>query len=616
MRALLLALTCILPVLSGPADARLPPAPSTDQAHGLIEDVRIKAAGRTRTNTRMRLEREIEAATGSTERLQNNGGIGLILAGYPWEALWFLTNSALSNLEQADVLNNVGLALILVEEHADAEQLLLYVTVQWPNFHPAWTNLARLYTDLKDYTKAREALDNANTAAPGTTGAEEVALRIGVEQGNMHIAARHAVNLGRLDPGNPLLETLLPHIPDSAITNTVSSDIDTLPLPEIYIELDTPIGDYVDFVMDEVNRHYWNMAMTHFAGDVSRAIDFQYAPLPHEVFSQLPPEMQQAARQAGLGPNISAPNPADSRGHYPRLAMHMLRYEEYYRSELKSIYAPVKDMLSDQVKRANALMQQHGMDEYGRRIIINYLSEAHPRFLEELAAARGESNRLLRRHWRTMAGLITMVPEAHRDDEVRHLTLQAALSGQRYVGTLQSWINAGLMVIYVDEAMGADAPARLHTAAAGRAQEALLDREETNAELEPELDTYDDVDLSGLWIGLNLGIYAVKIGDDGIGITGGEGLVGDVSYNWDTEEFELGVGIGSAAPVVLSGASGKMLGVVRVGGQHGFALGIREQIQISVGTPVAGADVNVLNEHQWLYSSGQPNMTLPSRMFN
>lgn len=616
MRTLLIVLTFFISALPGSSDAQLPPAPSTEQTLGLIEDIQMKAAGRTQPNTRMRLEREIEAATGPRERLQNNGGIGLILSGYPWEALWFLANSAMSNLEQPDVLNNMGLALILIEEHVDAEALLLYTTSKWPNFHPAWTNLARLYCDLQEYKKGQEALDNANIAAPGTTGAEEVAMRMAVEQGNMKNAARHAVNLGRLDPGNPLLETLRPHIPESAITNTVSRDIDALPLPVIYIELDAPIGDYVDFVMDEVTRHYWNMSMMHFVGDVSSAIEFQFAPLPQEVFDQLPPEMQQAARQAGLGPGVSAPNPADSRGHYPRLAMHMLRYEKYYRSELKRIYAPVKSMLSEQVKRANALMKQHGMDEHGRRIIINYLSETHPRFLEVLAISREESNRLLRRHWRTMAGLLSMVPEAHQDDELRHLTLQAALSGQRYVGTLQSWINAGLMVVYVDEGMGAEAPARLHTAAAGRAQEALLDREETNAELEPELDTYDDVDLSGLWVGLNLGIYAIKIGVDGIGITGGEGLVGDVSYNWDTEEFELGVGIGSAVPVVLSGASGKVLGVVRVGGRHGFALGIREQIQVSVGTPVAGADVNVLNEHQWLYSSGQPNHTLPNLMFN
>ena len=84
-----------------------------------------------------------------------------------------------------------------------------------------------------------------------------------------------------------------------------------------------------------------------------------------------------------------------------------------------------------------------------------------------------------------------------------------------------------------------------------------------------------------------------------------------MSYDWGSHEFEMGIGLGYGTPTLGPlGGSGKVLGVVRVGGRHGAALGIRDQVQASVGSPVAGLDINVRNDYTWLISAGRINTTL------
>jgi len=69
----------------------------------------------------------------------------------------------------------------------------------------------------------------------------------------------------------------------------------------------------------------------------------------------------------------------------------------------------------------------------------------------------------------------------------------------------------------------------------------------------------------------------------------------------EEHEFTMGIGVGP----IPSGPSGKVLGVIRLGGPMGAALGVRENVQLSLGTPVSGYDLDVVDEYQWLIAAGR-----------
>ena len=94
-----------------------------------------------------------------------------------------------------------------------------------------------------------------------------------------------------------------------------------------------------------------------------------------------------------------------------------------------------------------------------------------------------------------------------------------------------------------------------------------------------------------------------------LGISVGEGVVGDVQYNWANEQLELGIGIGVEGPGLGPlGSSAKGLGVLRIGGDHIVAVGFRENIQAAVASPVAGVDIDLSDEYVWGASAGRPDL--------
>ncbi len=623
MRSLLIGL---MPFLAVAASAQLPDPPPESEVRALVNRLQMQAAGNTTPETRQRLEDEVAACVGDPSRLDNAAGLIIFLHGYPWEGMWFLTRSAVRDLEQPDVINNMGLVLTLVEEPDDAERLLLYAVNEWPDFHPAWTNLARLYVDAEEYDNAQECIDHVNDACPGNTSAEELGMRVASQQRNSTQAAEHAVNLSNLDPGNPMLAEARPHIEDSDIVNEVAERTTAVPMPLTFVELDEIIDDYEDFALDEMDRRYWQTAANRFA-EIGTATPRQTIErLPPEVFNQLPPEMQAQLLAMGAGPEqpLEVLSPTESRTHYLRLGMFIDRYRKAYQQQISPPFreSAVQATIDRQRERCHEYHDEYvaaleagddpiaAANEYCRDV-IGAMNAAHAGFLEAIAEARASGSRLTSRHWRTTAGLITMVPEEHRGEEIDFLRRQASLSSLYYTGAVVQWYSIGSGAVMLDRILAGATADALHGAASSRELDALIVRERLRADLEAELDAWEEVSLSHIhpWIGLNLGFFSIKFEYEQVGISVGEGVVGDVQYNWANEQLELGIGIGVEGPGLGPlGSSAKGLGVLRIGGDHIVAVGFRENIQAAVASPVAGVDIDLSDEYVWGASAGRPDL--------
>jgi hypothetical protein len=446
-----------------------------------------------------------------------------------------------------------------------------------------------------------------------------------VEQRDSARAANHAVNVANLEPTSPLLRRVLPTIPEGDLAGALMARGAAVPLPESYVQLDDPLGNYEEFVLDELSRGYWNTAFGHFTGigaDAGRQVIPQ---LPPEVFNRLPPDIQATLRAQGVGPGspLEVLSPTASRAHYPRLNLHLLRYQRRYLYELSSAYRQgvVELVIEDLRQRTHEYSEQYaaaakgGGDPIGAmnaycRNVIGAMNGSHARFPRALAFSREVGNRILREDWSAIAGLIALVPEAYRIDEVSYLRRLGALNSQYYTGCLVRWYSLGARAVLLDRMLADAAADALHAGAAARELESIMARERREAALEAELEDGEGLELPiEQWVGLDLGVFAIKvIGDEEIEISGGEALVGEASYNWEDLEFELGIGVGIGVPTVGPvGGEGKVLGVVRIGGPEEFGLGIHSSAEISAGTPVAGIEVDVIDDYLWIANAGHPD---------
>lgn len=618
----------LLLMISGAAEARLPDPPSEDEVRDLVERVRIMAAGHTRVETRARIAQYISDSPGDQPRLTHHGGNLLIVRGYPWEGLWCLARSAQAQWVSPDTLSNIGFALAFVERHDYAERILLFTTDRWPEFHQAWTNLARVYLDAGRDDLAALALRRAEDAGPGSVPVEETRARWAMQTGDTGAAADALVNLSRLDPANPSIERLREIVPEEVLDAAVAERLASVPLPAHFIRLADPIDSYQDLVLDEEAHLYWRVTTEIYTRRATQ-MDHDATALSPEVWEQLPPDMQATLIGLGHGPGelISVPGPAVGRELYPLLSIMLTRNQERYLAALRTIYQEGevgRILLAEQQRlegyhRETMAALDAGatldvvMDPYLHRCITS-LEAAHPQWLAAMASARSRANELTRRHWFEAAVLISMLPPELHQDEIEYLQKQVALSNQRHAGAVVSWVNLGRMQVLMDREAAVIAADALHTAAAEREREAQMAREGTEEEWE-DLELWsvewEVVDLSGLlnpWAGVNAGVFSVKFYEDQVNVSGGEGLMGDAWFSWETMEFEMGIGYGVASPLLSPVASGggtyRVLGVLRISGSDGAQIGIREHGQLTAGTAIAGVDMDVINEYTWLYGSG------------
>jgi len=237
-----------------------------------------------------------------------------------------------------------------------------------------------------------------------------------VEQRDPEAAAGHAVNLANLEPTSIMLHEVLPHIPETNLAGAIAARAGAAPLPESFVQLDEPIDNYEDFVLDELHRGYWKTAFGHFTeigGNPDRQM-LQH--LPQEVFDQLPPDIKASLLAQGVGPGspLEVLSPTASRDHYRNLNMYLIRFQRRYLASLPPAYQEEgpEPILKEMQQRALEYMRDcneaikagddpiAAMNEYCRNV-IGAMNAAHPDFLETMAAARVKGNRLLRgRHQR------------------------------------------------------------------------------------------------------------------------------------------------------------------------------------------------------------------------
>lgn len=634
MRRLICLAAAALLLSSSLATAQLPDPPSEDQVRDLVERFRLMAAGNTRVETRERIAGYISEAPGTPDdlpRLTHHGGTLLVVRGYPWEGLWCLARSAQADWVHPDTLSNIGFALIFVDRHSEAERILLYTTDRWPEFLPAWTNLARVYLDAGRDDLAEIALDRADEIDPGSVVKEEARGRWAMQRGDVRAAADALVNLSALDPGNARIEQLLEFVPEHAIEAALAERLARVPMPAHFIRLEEPIDSYQDLVLDEVHRLYWWSTVEVYTR-LSTTIDYAMTTLPPEVWEQLPPDIQATLIALGQGPGeaLAVPNPAHAREHYPFLTMALQRWQDNYLAQMQAIYrdGEVGRILREEQERQQGYHQEmmaalnagdtlgEAMDPYLHRCITS-LEGSHPGWLTAMATARERGNHVTRRHWLITAALISMLPPELQADELQYLHKQVALSNLNHSGEVSKWIGLGRMAVLMDREAAFIAADALHEAAAAREREAQMAREGIEEDWDDDLLPLpwllrEVPELTGsTWGGVNLGVFAVKITAGQIGVSGGEGLVGETSFNWERMELEMGIGYGVATPPLGPtpfaggvGGSGKVLGVLRISETDGVRIGVRDNAQISVGTLFFGQDIDVVNHYHWIASSG------------
>jgi hypothetical protein len=625
---LLFTLLLLFPQL---AHAQFPTPPSQAECRALVERVATEAAGQSSAATRQRIERYILDLGTPQPQLQNNAGVALLIQGYPHEAIWCMAKAVGTGFDKPEVLNNIGLALTLLKKYSQAERVLLYTTHTWPEFSGAWVNLARMYLDRRDNRRAEEAIERSRQAEPGNLPAEEAAGRMAIQIRDRRAAARQAVNISSLDPGNPWVAPLTELAGDSNIERELSGRVRSIPMPRYFIDLDHPINsNYEALVMEEINEPYWNPAFKRFA---NQAVNFnrQNVQFTPEMISQMPPEVQAAFRQlygdrvsdpGGVSVNTPVLAPSGSRADYLLLAKRLEIYSIRYRGHLKRLlYGDrLEQFFKNEFDRQLQFYRDYAeeinrgvdiraaMNHYVRRS-IGSLEGKHGQWLDMVEEARRQQNNHLRRFWMSTASLLSMVPDAHRNLEIHYLRQQAAMTNEYYLAQVVRWVELGKRPLLMDMMLNETAPDALHAAAANRELEAQIAREEAQREWEEELEADVEIFDHDDWIGLNLGAFSIKVQSDEVGITIGEALQGDLSYNWADHEFEMGLGPGVATPpigILTVGGSAKMQGVIRVGGESGAALGVRRQVQVNIGTPVAGTDINLIDQYTTLISAGAP----------
>ena len=625
----LLSLFVLLLLLPLTAHAQFPSPPSQSECRALVEQVAAQAAGQSSAATRQRIERYILGLGSPQPQLQNNAGVALLIQGYPNEAIWCMAKAVGTGFDRPEVLNNIGLALTLLKKYSQAERVLLYTTHTWPEFSGAWVNLARMYLDQRDDHRAEEAIARARQADPGNLPAEEAAGRLAIQQRDRRAAAEQAVNISSLDPANPWVDRLAEFAGDSNIERELGSRVRSIPMPRYFIDLDHPINsDYETLVREEINEPFWKPAFERFA---NKAVNFnrQNVQFTPEMISQMPPEVQAAFRQlygegvsapGGVGVNTPVLAPSGSRAEYLLLSKRLDAYSIRYRGYLQRVLygQRLEQFFKNEFDRQLQFYRDYGEDvrngadiraalnRYVRRS-LDSLNGKHGQWLRMVEEARRAQNNHLRRFWMSTASILSMVPDAHLNLEIHYLRQQAAMTNEYYIAQVVRWIDMGKRPILMDMMLAETAPDALHAAAANRELEALLAREEAQREWEEELERDAELLDHDDWIGLNLGVFSVKVQSDQVGITVGEALQGDVSFNWDDYEFEMALGPGVATPSIgplTVGGSAKVQGVIRLGGESGAALGVRQQVQVNIGTPVAGTDINLIDQYTTLISAG------------
>jgi tetratricopeptide (TPR) repeat protein len=623
--ALLLAIIAAT-TLSASAWAQLPDPPTEAQARALVQQLRVSAAAHTTPEARQRIVDYLDTIHGeSRARLNHHAGVLLAIRGCPQESLWCLCGAALTDFEQPDTLNNIGFALTMLDEMADAERILLYATHFRPEFSPAWVNLARVYLDTGEDDYALECLDRADEVEPGTVAAEEGRARWAMQRGDGAAAAESLVDLSNLDPANPRIPDLIDFVPEGDLVAALHARTDAVPMPAHLVELEDIVDEYEEFVLDELNRGYWGAA-NRSAAATACATPRQSVTLTQEVFDQLPPDMQAIIRANGGAPGepTGVLAPTESRTHYLRLGMRLQRYEERYLQRMRDIYTtgPIKWLYDEERDRQRDYHEQlvealRAGADFGGAIdrwiaqCLGSLNSSHPAWLAAMDEAREEANAVTRRHWMSVAGLIAMVPEAHREAEITYLLKVATLSNLRHTGEVSKWYTLGMRAVVHDRARTEAVAEALHTAAADREWQAYCDRLGWEREWEWELEDGEGFELDiDEWRGIDLGVFSVKVVDDSVSIGGGEVIVGDASFDWGEMELQLGIGLGAATPSVVPGVaiggSAKVLGVIRLGGDIGAGLGVREQVQGTLGAPGGGYDINFVDHYTWLVAAGEP----------
>jgi tetratricopeptide (TPR) repeat protein len=624
----LLLLSALVLLVPRFAHANFPAPPSQAECKALVERAATEAAGQSSAATRQRIERYILEIGSPQPQLQNHAGVALLIQGYPYEAIWCMAKALNTNFDQPEVLNNIGLALTLLKKYNQAERILLYVTHEWPKFSGAWVNLARLYLDQGNDRRAEEAVARSRKAEPGNLPAEEAAARIAIQRRDRRAAAKQAVTISSLDPGNPWVAPLTEVAGDSNIEREIGDRLRSVPMPRYYVSLDRPINsDYEALVWEELNSPFWGPASQRFFG---QAFNFkrQRTQLTPEITAQLSPEVKAALKRVqreSLTPPTGGRKgvlaPSVSRAGYLFLGKRLDAYSERYRGHLMRILkeGPLARFVQDEFQRQLQFIKEYGEDKkrgdprsaanrYVRRS-LDSLNSKHSQFLELARQARRQQNNHLRRFWMSTTALLSLVPDEHRRVEIHYLRQQAAMTNEYYLAQVVSWIEMGKQPIQLDQMLAETAPEMLHTAAADRALQDLIAREEAERDWEEELE--DDRALFSVtpWRGLNAGAFSFKVTDNQVGITIGEALQGDVSFNWEDFEVEMAIGPGISTPSagpISAGFSGKVQLVFSIGGHTGAAIEIRQQVQASRGTPIHGEDLTLYEHTTTLVSAGAP----------
>ena len=623
MRLGSLAVLAVLPLaLCAPCVGQLPAAPSEAQLRDILARVHSESTAHSSGETREAVAELIEDLAGEEDRLWNNAGVLMVLRGHPWEALRCLIEAALPELDDPDALNNIAFSLLLLGQGEDAERILLYATTTWPQFPPPWVNLARVYVDEGDYPAAQECLRHIRELAPGASEGEELAGRIAIRRGDGAAAAEAFVALSALDAGSPLLPDIRAATTGAEVEAAARSRAAPIPMPRHFVELPEFAGDYVPLVLEELAAAPWGIRFEHYSR-MGAQTPRQNAQLTPEIWDQLPDNIKAILAGQGLGPgeSVEVLSPTASRMDYPQLNLRMNRDCTLFRAALRRLYqeSALSRLLGDELDRQHEFGREYAeavragadplavMDHYCDRCITS-LEGHHAQFCTELDSARQQANRLTSRYWLRQATMIAMAPEEHRAAEANYLERVAAMSNQRHTGAIVQWLGMGKRPVALDRELTDIMADALHTAAAAREFEAWCERQGWNDDLDWEMeDDGEPLDPNiSLWVGLNLGVFAVKVTPDSVSIEGGEGIVAEASFDWGDMEVTMGIGGGASLPTVGPlGGSGKMLGVVRLGGREGAALGIRSSLQATAGSPVSGVDYNMVDQYTWLVSAGR-----------
>ena len=569
------------------------------------------------------------------DELYNRIGAFFFLQGRLDVSVWAFSKGAEIS-GRGELVNNLATALVLSNEGELALEVLSALLRENPDYLPAILNVALIYIREKRFDLAKGCIQRARELQPGFLPTESLAKELGRAIGDDSYLTESSLNASLLNPWDKNSELSLRSLDENSLRKEVHRRLRDYKVPGNILDLPEMVEDVETFVLLEEKTGFWKKVLKYSSPMTLGKSAFSYrAPklIPPDAWNKLSPKSREAMRRAGYRPGEVKELPElkrlrEARSHYRFLGNVLADYQIYYSSQFKLSYEKrgVPELINRETMKQTLLLKRYFQklkSELPRGDSISIESDAEARYLSEalssvktthrrlrrlLNDARRENLMLLNEYLLKGHLALYMVPLSFRSVERREIVKTALLVNYYHsLHIVAWWQTARAPIIF---------KGRIHT----YFPQALENRysiweNQPEREIEENLEELIDGDLQiprnlKGWVNVDLWLFSIKYTTQneltislggGSGVPVGMGILGEATYNIDTDKLYIGLGLGSNFEMGPLGLNAKSVYVYEVDfNKPSFRLGYQTQISATASYGSLGAEYNLYDKTFWI----------------